>query len=167
MRNLALIPARGGSKGLPGKNIKEFAGKPLIAWTITAAKEAGCVSSIVVSSEDAEILETSRRWGAETPFVRPMSLAGDTSSSMDVVFHALDYFEKNGIYYDAVILLQPTSPLRSGRDIEEAFRIFQNTRAPACISVTPCAHPPQWNCGISGGRIVPFAGVSEKRRQDC
>ena len=166
MKNLAVIPARGGSKGLPGKNIMPLHGKPLIAWTILAAKAAACIASVIVSSEDPAILDIAEQWGAQIPFARPEKLAEDASSNIDVVLHALDFFERNGEPSKIVTLLQPTSPLRTAADIENAFAVFENTGAPACISMTACEHPPQWNCRIENGRIIPPVSAANKRRQN-
>ncbi len=125
MSILALIPARGGSKGLPGKNIKEFCGKPLLAWSIQAAKEALVpISRIVVSSEDEEILKIARGCGAHCPFTRPVELASDTASGSDPVFHALDWLAENEDYHpEWLLLLQPTSPLRTAADIDAAYQL--------------------------------------------
>lgn len=115
---LALIPARGGSKGIPGKNIKKLAGKPLIAYTVEAAKAAPSISRIIVSTDSLEIADTAQRYGAEVPFLRPEELASDTSKTMDAVMYTLDKLAKQGETYDYLVLLQPTSPLRTAEDIE-------------------------------------------------
>ncbi len=109
---LGLIPARGGSKGIPRKNIQPIAGKPLIAWTIEAARTAG-LANVVVSTEDAEIAEVAREWGAEVPFMRPSELAADDTPGIEPVLHAIELLPD----YEGVLLLQPTSPLRSSEDI--------------------------------------------------
>src|SRR5690349_11475180 len=109
---LGLIPARGGSKGIPRKNIKPIAGKPLIAWTIEAALAARGLDGVVVTTEDPEIAEVARAYGAEVPFLRPMELAADETPGIDPVLHALDMLPG----FDAVLLLQPTSPLRTAAD---------------------------------------------------
>jgi N-acylneuraminate cytidylyltransferase len=140
MSVLALIPARGGSKGVPRKNVRTIGGKPLIVWTIEAAQQACSVSRIVVSTEDAEIAEIARASGAEVPFMRPDALAQDTTPGMDVVFHALDHLE----HCDDVLLLQPTSPLRSAYDIDAIAALRAKTQAPSAVSVSRAAHPPQW-----------------------
>lgn len=115
---LALIPARGGSKGIPGKNIKKLAGKPLIAYTVEAAKAAPSISRIIVSTDSLKIADTAQRYGAEVPFLRPEELASDTSKTMDAVMYTLDKLAKQGETYDYLVLLQPTSPLRTAEDIE-------------------------------------------------
>ncbi len=142
---LALIPARGGSKGLPGKNIKLIAGKPLLHWTIEAAKQCSWLDKIVVSTEDQRIATAAREAGAEVPFLRPQELAGDTVSGMDVVIHAIEWFENKGQHFDLLILLQPTSPLRTSVDIENAIKLLFERQAKAVISVCENEHPPYWS----------------------
>ncbi len=142
---LALIPARGGSKGLPGKNIKMLVGKPLLSWTVEAAKRCNWLDKIVVSTEDEHIAAIAREAGAEVPFLRPKELAGDTVSGMDVIFHAINWFEAKGERYDLLLLLQPTSPLRTSADIENAVKLFFERQAKAVISVCENEHPPYWS----------------------
>lgn len=121
---LGLIPARGGSKGLPGKNIKPMCGKPLVAWTIEKAKKSKYFDKVIVSTDDSQIADISKKYGAEIPFLRPAELAADHASSMDVIFHALDYFKTKGVVFDAVALLEPTSPLREDKDIDQAIELL-------------------------------------------
>ena len=126
---LFLIPARGGSKGLPGKNIRPLNGKPLIAWTIETAlrlKEK-YNSSVVVSTDSTEIAEVAKTYGAEVPFMRPPELARDESTSMDVVLHALDFFEKQNLNFDLVCMLEATSPQRDQVDLSNAIELLLNT----------------------------------------
>lgn len=135
---LGVIPARGGSKGLPKKNIKDMNGKPLIAYTIEAANaviEAGILSRCIVSTDSKEIAEVSRRFGADVPFMRPDYLGGDTIKSVDVVLHALSFLEEQGEYYDAVITLQPTSPMRTARDLIEGIQMFDEGTSDSLIAV--------------------------------
>ncbi|WP_299022966.1 acylneuraminate cytidylyltransferase family protein [uncultured Tepidimonas sp.] len=163
---LALIPARGGSKGVPGKNIKEVAGKPLIAWTIEAARQARCIDRVVVSSEDAAILQVARAWGAETPYERPAELARDETPSIDVVLHALQQLP--GVAW--MVLLQPTSPLRAAEDIDAAFALCQAKGAPACVSVTEAGTLPWWMFHLSAdARLRAFLPQQDRpqRRQDA
>ena len=135
---LGLVPARGGSKGIPGKNLIDAGGQPLIGWTLNAAKDAGCLDEVVLSSDDEKIMSIAEEYGCSVPFVRPDSLAGDESSMIDVVLHALD--EKPGFQY--VMLLQPTSPLRTSNDIDEAFQLMIERGAKSCVSVAPVrSHP--------------------------
>ncbi|MFZ5537271.1 MAG: cytidylyltransferase domain-containing protein [Pseudomonadota bacterium] len=163
---LALIPARGGSKGLPGKNILPLAGKPMIQWSIEAAQGSRFVTRVVVSSDDPAILEVARAAGAETPFVRPAELAQDDTPSMDVVLHALDQLPP----VDWVVLLQPTSPLRSAEDIDQAIARCLETGAPACVSVSESPALPWWMFRVDAtGRLVPFLDAAQRpqRRQEA
>lgn len=144
-RILALIPARGGSKRLPGKNVLSMGGKPLIAWSIEAAKNSGIFADIVVSTDDGEIAEVSRKYGAQIPFMRPAEVAGDSAGTFDVVKHALEALEKLGKTYTHVMVLQPTSPLRSPEDITRSLELLKSKNSDAVISVTLCEHPPQWS----------------------
>lgn len=121
---LAIIPARGGSKGLPRKNIRELCGKPLIAWTIEQALNAKCLDKIIVSTDDPDIADISKKYGAEIPFLRPKELARDDSPTIDVITHALEFFKTQGNNFDVVILLEPTSPLRKKDDIDKAVAKF-------------------------------------------
>lgn len=125
MRTLYLIPARGGSKGIPGKNIKEFCGKPLICRSIDHARESGAPDDdICVSTDSEEIAGVARAYGLEVPFLRPAELATDTSGSREMIIHALDWYRSHGREYDRVVLLQPTSPLRAATDIEGALALW-------------------------------------------
>lgn len=164
-RILALIPARGGSKGLPGKNIRLLAGKPLIAWSIEAALASRYLSRVVVSSEDETILDRARAYGAETPFVRPESLARDDTPGIDVVLHALDALPG----FDWVVLLQPTSPLRTTGDIDASIQRCLESGAPACVSVCEADASPWWMFSLDGdGRMRSFLPPEQRpaRRQD-
>lgn len=138
MGTFALIPARGGSKGIPRKNIKLMAGKPLIVWTIEAALRSALLDAVVVSTEDEEIAEVARKAGAQVPFMRPAELAQDASAGLDPVLHALDQLP----HYDAVLVLQPTSPMRSSADIDGCLRLAAERGAPSVVSVCePDSHP--------------------------
>ncbi|KAB2946572.1 MAG: acylneuraminate cytidylyltransferase [Candidatus Methanoperedens nitroreducens] len=121
---IAIIPARGGSKGLPGKNIRSLAGKPLIAWTIDKAKKSKYIDKVIVSTEDNEIAEISRKYGAEVPVLRPEELAKDDSPTIDAIMHIINWFESKEEYFDIIILLEPTSPLRKENDIDNAVELF-------------------------------------------
>ncbi|KMT64738.1 cytidylyltransferase domain-containing protein [Catenovulum maritimum] len=142
---LGVIPARAGSKRLPGKNVKELAGKPLIQWTIEAALGSGVLDDTIVSTDDADILELSKTLGCEAPFLRPVNLAGDESSSISVVLHALDYFEQQGVVYEYIMLLQPTSPLRTAKHISDSVSYLDQKNADAVISVCEMEHSPLWS----------------------
>lgn len=140
MTTLGLIPARAGSKGIPGKNIKLIAGKPLIAWTITAALNSRELDVVVVSTEDDAIADIARRWGAQVPFMRPRELALDTTSGVDPVFHALGHMPE----VDAVVLLQPTSPLRTAQDIDQCISLARELQAESVIAVVEAEQHPHW-----------------------
>ena len=131
---LAIIPARGGSKGLPRKNIIDLAGKPLIAWTIEASLNSKYISKTIVSSDDKEILDISLEYGAEI-IKRPDNLSSDDATSESIVRHVLEYLESIKKIFDFVVLLQPTSPLRTCKDIDSAFNIMSDSKATAAISV--------------------------------
>lgn len=133
---LGIITARGGSKSVPRKSVLEAGGKPLIAWTIQAAKRSKSLDRLLVSTDDDEIAEVSRKFGAEVPFMRPAELARDDSPHMDVLLHALSWLEKNDNYVpDFIILLQPTSPLRMAEDIDAAVKTMRDKNADAAQSV--------------------------------
>jgi CMP-N,N'-diacetyllegionaminic acid synthase len=169
-RVLGLIPARGGSKGLPGKNIRPLCGKPLIEWSILAAKAASCIDRVVVSTDDAAIAEVARRAQAEVPFERPGELATDSASSIDVVIHAVDRLAANQQPFDIVVLLEPTSPLRAASDIDAAVECLVRTGASAVVSVCRAvnAHPAFMFRQTGDGRLRPFLERQPTglRRQD-
>lgn len=125
MNDLILIPARGGSKGIPGKNIKPLHGRPLIYYTLDAARAVALPEDICVSTDSNEIVRAVREYGLDIPFIRPDYLATDTAGSYEVIRHAIDSYEQSGKYYDRVILLQPTSPFRTGTHIREAISLYQ------------------------------------------
>ena len=140
-----LIPARSGSKGLPGKNVKPLLGKPLIAWTIKQAMASKYLDGVIVSTNDKEIAGISKRYGAEVPFMRPKELATDEAKSSDVILHAINWTEENDKPYDLVMLLQPTSPLRIKEDIDKAIELLFEKRADAIVSVCEMEHHPYWS----------------------
>lgn len=164
-RVLAIIPARGGSKGVPRKNIREVAGKPLIAWTIEEAKKSKYIDRLILSSEDAEIIRVGQSWGCEAPFVRPEALAQDDTPGIDPVLHAMELLPE----YDLVVLLQTTSPLRSVADIDGCIALCITKNAPASVSVTEAEQSPYWMFRVNGdGRMQPLieGGPAYARRQD-
>ncbi len=124
MKSLFLIPARGGSKGIPHKNIKELNGKPLIYYTIDVARELADDEDICVSTDDKAIIDCVQKTGLKVPFIRPDELASDTATTNDVIIHALKYYEKLGRHYDNIILLQPTSPLRTVNQVRKAIELY-------------------------------------------
>jgi len=140
---VALIPARGNSKGLPRKNIKLLSGKPLIAWTIDCARNSKYIDWIIVSTDDAEIAKISKDNGATVPFMRPKELAGDTTRGMEVVSHAIRWIRENEkTSYDLLLLLQPTSPLRTAGDIDKAVEMLFEKGAKAIVSICETEHHP-------------------------
>jgi N-acylneuraminate cytidylyltransferase/CMP-N,N'-diacetyllegionaminic acid synthase len=142
---LGVIPARGGSKGIPNKNIKQLAGEPLIAHTIGAANQSGIFDSIIVSTDSEEIADIARASGARTPFMRPPELATDTARGIDVLRHALAWHESNDQAYDWTMLLQPTSPLRSADDIIGSGNLMSERKALAVVSVCLVEYQPLWS----------------------
>lgn len=156
-RVLAVIPARGGSKGLPRKHLLPLGGKPLIAHSIAAALDAQACSRVIVSTDSEEIAGVARAHGAEVPWLRPAELATDDAPSSAVLRHALLACEREeGARYDLVMLLQPTSPLRSAKDIVAALELQRTSKAPAVIGVCELEHPLAWTVTLeTGGAIVP------------
>jgi len=143
--SIAIIPARGGSKRLPKKNIKQFCGKPLIVWSIEAAIEYGKFDLVIVSTDSKEIAEVATLAGAYVPFIRPASIANDAATTDDVVLHAVNWLEKvEQKEVGLVTLLQPTSPLRDASDIREAMNLYNIKNAEAVISVCELDHPIQY-----------------------
>lgn len=162
---LAVIPARGGSKGVPRKNIRMLAGKPLIAWTISVAKESKYIDRLIISSEDEEIIEVARRLGCEAPFVRPIELARDDTPGIEPVLHALRMLPG----YDYVVLLQPTSPLRIAADIDGALEVCISRGAKSTVSVAEPDKSPYWMFKVDSERRMQRLvddGELITRRQD-
>ena len=161
---LALITARGGSKGLPGKNVRPVQGRPLIDFTIAAARAAALVDRVVLSTDDDEIARLAEASGCDVPFRRPAELASDEARSMDVVMHALDQLPR----YDIVVLLQPTSPAREAGDIDATVQRLMDTDAPACVSVCAVEESPYWMFSLGEcARLKPLLGTPPAmRRQD-
>jgi N-acylneuraminate cytidylyltransferase/CMP-N,N'-diacetyllegionaminic acid synthase len=170
---LALIPARAGSKGLPGKNIRPLHGKPLLAWPIAAAKASRYVDKVVVSTDSAEFADIALAHGAEVPALRPPELAADTSPSSDAVIHMLDHLAAQGEVFDYLLLLEPTSPLTEGSDIDAALEMLHTHRqdGDALVSVSELitTHPAFAVKRNMHGRIEPYSAVDFTRlprRQD-
>jgi CMP-N,N'-diacetyllegionaminic acid synthase len=163
MSLLALIPARGGSKGIPRKNIRNLCGKPLIAWSIEVAQESDLVDKIVVSTDDEEIAEIALSYGAEVPFLRPSELAQDETPGIDPVLHALDKLPQ----FDMILILQPTSPLRNVSDIEGILKMCQERLAPAAVSICESSKHPNWMFYRGeDGTLSPFENILATRRQE-
>ncbi len=169
-RCLGLVTARGGSKGLPGKNVRMLGGKPLIAWTLEAAQKANSLHRTIVSTDDREIAETARRFGADVPFMRPAELAHDDSPHMDAVLHALTWLDEHeDDRPDYVVLLQPTSPLRTALDIDGAVALAREKNADAVVSVCPTHdHPYLVRRLTEEGTLEEFlpCSLAYARRQD-
>lgn len=167
---LAIIPARGGSKGLPGKNIKELCGKPLIAWSIEQAKSCSDIDRIIVSTDDEEIAETAKKYGAEAPFMRPAELANDTASTIDVIFHTINWLKEHQEFQpEYILLLQPTSPLRLAEDINGAIQMLKDKNAQAVVSVYETDHHPWWSNTLPEDDSMKHflrPEILNKRRQD-
>ena len=163
---LAVVTARGGSKGVPGKNILPIGGRPLIQWTIDAARGSRHIDQLILSSDDPAIIEIALKAGCEVPFRRDPLLASDEASSIDVVVDALQRVPG----HDIVVLLQPTSPLRSASDIDEAIELLASSGAPACVSLRPADEHPYWTFRLGdGGQLARFAeppATMPLRRQD-
>lgn len=161
---LAIIPARGGSKRLPKKNIISFCGKPLVAHSIQAALKSKCITRTIVSTEDIEIADVSRSYGAEI-LQRPACLARDASPTNDVLLHVLEHLKKTEQYTpDILVLLQPTSPLRTTSDIDSAIQKFKRSKAESLISVTEYDHSPYWAFTIQKNMLTSVFGASKLKR---
>ena len=171
MNILAIIPARGGSKGVPRKNIKLLAGKPLLEYTSTVALKSSLLSKVIISTDDDEIISVAKTLNLEVPFKRPIDLATDSSSSLSVILHALKYFESKGIYFDAVCLLQVTSPFRTVEFLDKAIQKFIKSKSDSLISVQEVPHEynPHWSFELDENENLKIAtGETEiiSRRQD-
>lgn len=170
LKVLALIPARGGSKGIPGKNIKPLAGKPLIAYTVEAARASGVVDRLLLSTDSEEIAALGRSLGIEVPFLRPPELAADDTAMIDVIRHLLAWLAETGDQPDAIVQLQPTAPLRRPEQIAEAVRLLEAEGCDSVVSVVPLPlhFCPDYVMRIEAGRLVSFLPEGERasRRQD-
>jgi CMP-N,N'-diacetyllegionaminic acid synthase len=157
MKNIAIIPARSGSKGLKDKNIKLLNGKPMLAYSIEAAKNTGLFDEIFVSTDSELYADISKEYGAIVPFLRGKELSSDTASSWDVVKDVLIKYEKLGITFNTVVLLQPTSPLRTSQDIMKAYSLMEKKQANAVVSICEVDHSPLWcNTIPEDGSLVNF-----------
>ena len=167
---LAVIPARGGSKGIAKKNIRPISGKPLIAYSIDAAKSSKLLDRTVISTDDPEIAAVSKEYGAEVPFLRPLEMATDEISIYPALIHAMLWLEEQeGWQADYVVLLQPTSPLRTGEDIDNAIELAFDKDADSVISLSETKTHPYWTKTITPeGKITDFLQLSDPiyRRQD-
>lgn len=165
---IAIIPARGGSKGLPGKNVRPLNGKPLIAYAIEAALNSKHIDRIIISTDDEEIARIAVEYGAELPFMRPAELASDTSLAIDNYIYTIGRLEKEGRKaIDSFVVLQPTSPLRIAEDIDGAIELFEQNKADSVISYCQEAHPITWHKYLDEEcRFVDIFDTNIKNRQD-
>ena len=168
---LAIIPARGGSKGLPGKNIKTLCGKPLIAWSIQAGLTSRYVDEVMVTTDSDEIARIAHKHGASIPFIRPAELASDVAATFDVINHAIEFYRRElKIFFDYIVLLEPTSPLREKKDIDEMLEdlISKDDEFDAIISLGPVHEHPSIMKKIISNKIEAFSKdlVMTNRRQD-
>lgn len=168
MRILALITARGGSKRLPGKNIRVLGGKPLIVWSIDVARGIPEICDILVSTDDPEIASIAQCAGALVPWLRPAELATDTASSVDVALHALEYYEREHGPIDGLLLLQPTSPFRSHASMQAGIALFVDHPGCSVVGVSPAITHPLWCFRLNGQKLQPFVegGGLHLRSQD-
>ncbi|TDN89125.1 N-acylneuraminate cytidylyltransferase [Salegentibacter sp. 24] len=170
MKILGLIPARGGSKGIPGKNIKLLGGKPLLQYTFEAAKNSKLLNKVILSSDNEEIIQIAKQLELEVPFKRPAHLSEDSSSSLEVVKHAVNHYLSRGIQFDAVCLLQPTTPFRKPGLIDECILKFQDNNFDSLVTVreVPEDYNPHWVFEERNGSLEIATGEQEiiTRRQD-
>lgn len=168
---LGIIPARGGSKGIPGKNIRLLGGKPLIYYAARAARESGLVDRLILTTDSAEIAEVGKGLGIETPFIRPAQLAQDDTPMFPVIDHALQFIEREGWKPDIILLLQPTAPLRKPEHLQAAVRILSETNCDSVVSVVevPQHYAPDFVLKLEEGKLQPFLEGGERvtRRQDA
>lgn len=164
---LALIPARGGSKRIPEKNIKVLSGKPLISYSIMTAKKSKYIDKVIVSTDNEKIADISREFGAEV-IKRPKELAKDETPTIEIVFHALDSLKKENYNPSIIILLQPTSPLRNTKDIDNAIDLFLNSTCESVVGVYEIKNTPYWSLYVDDGYLKPLFGKKylKMRSQD-
>lgn len=169
MKTLYLIPARGGSKGIPHKNIRTLAGMPLIGYSINVARELAADCDICLSTDDPEIADVARSMGLDVPFMRPAELAGDRSGSYEVMLHALDFYRSRGIDYDRLVLLQPTSPMRTADDVRHALALYRDD-IDMVVTVREASSNPYYNCyetDANGFLQISKGDGCYTRRQDA
>jgi CMP-N,N'-diacetyllegionaminic acid synthase len=168
---LGLVPARGGSKGVPGKNIKPLAGRPLLEYTARAASQSGVIDRLVLSTDSDEVAAVGREAGLEVPFMRPAALAQDDTPMLAVIRHAIDALDERGWHAEVLVLLQPTSPLRRPEHVSAAVRLLRESGADSVVTVAevPRHQSPDYVMRIDAGRLTPFLpdGARITRRQDA
>lgn len=153
MKSIAVIPARGGSKRIPRKNIKEFCGKPIIAYSIEAAKQSGVFDVVMVSTDDEEIAEVAREYGAEVPFLRSSETANDYATTVDVMLEVIDEYRKIGQEFDVLCCLYPCAPFVSASSLQEGMNVFTENDADSVMNVCKFPVPVEWAIDISSGEI--------------
>lgn len=163
MTTVAFIPARGGSKGVPGKNVKLIAGKPLLAWSIEQAKSASLIDKIVVSTDCPEIAACARQYGAEVPFMRPADISGDTATTESAMLHYCEWLSARGEKFDNFLLVQATSPIRAAGRFDDAIRFFEAEQFNSLLTVTP-SHRFFWKNPSAPEASYDF--MKRPRRQD-
>ena len=171
MKILAIIPARGGSKGIPGKNIKLLNGKPLLAYTSEIALQSKYLTEVILSTEDEEIIQVAKKISIKVPFVRPMELAQDNTPTIDVIIHALQWYKSQNVFFDAVCLLQVTSPFRTVKFLDNAIKKFIEEDSDSLISVqrVPHVYNPHWTFEVNlDGSLKIATGETQiiSRRQE-
>lgn len=169
MKTLYVIPARGGSKGIPHKNIRPLAGKPLIGYSVDVARQLADDADICVTTDDPAIAAVVEAMGLKVPFLRPAELATDKSGTYEVLLHALDFYEQRGIHYDCLVLLQPTSPLRTADDVRRAMTLYSDD-IDMVVTVKEAASNPYYNCyetDADGYLTISKGDGSFTRRQDA
>lgn len=162
MKNLAIIPARCGSKGLVNKNIKDLCGKPMLAYAIDAARNSGCFEEVMVSTDSEEYATIARKYGAKVPFLRSEKNANDVASTWDMVLEVIQKYRQYGKEFDTFCLLQPTSPLRDEDDIRGAYQVYQDNAGESVVSVCECEHSPLWT-GTLNDKLEMYGFLSGNR----
>lgn len=165
---LAIIPARGGSKGIPHKNIMDICGKPLISYSIEEAAKSKYIDYTLISTDDIKIKEVALKYGAEVPFLRPKEISNDSAKSIDVVLHAVNFLKEKGKNFDYLILLQPTSPLRTYKDIDEAIEILLNSEEESLVSLCEVDENPVIMRTVQDNKLTPlmeFNGINLRRQE--
>lgn len=167
MKSVAIITARGGSKRIPGKNIREFCGKPILAYSIEAALKSGMFDHVMVSTDDGEIAETARRYGGEVPFFRSGETAGDYATTNDVLLEVLAEYEKRGKTFDLTCCIYPTAPFVTGKKLRNAVEQLSASDADTILGVVPFSFPPQRAMVVREGRLVfEYPEYLDTRSQD-
>ncbi|OEF51345.1 pseudaminic acid cytidylyltransferase [Enterovibrio norvegicus] len=166
--NIAIIPARGGSKRIPRKNIKDFHGKPMIAYSIEAAIKSGCFDQVIVSTDDQEIADVALKWGASVPFLRPKNISDDHATTLDVIVHAIEWMEQQNIQATTVCCLYATAPFIQPCDIQKGLELLRSSSAEYCFSATSFAFPIQRALKVSNSATVEMFSpeYEQTRSQD-